>query len=231
MFMSVKERLLKFLEYKQMTQLEFTRRIGVAPSYIGAMRRSISDDKVKTIRHEFPELNTSWLLYGEGKMINAAGRNKEVAGEGYAAEPDTTALSRDVRMYEVPLLPVAAYAGNLQMWSEGVALRDCEKVVSPVKGADFAIKVSGDSMEPDLHDGATILIKKINDVAFIPWGNKMVIDTENGVLVKEVYPVRETHRRIEARSLNPKYPPFEIPTESIYGLYRILGQVQIFTTM
>ena len=146
------------------------------------------------------------------------------------AEPEAQSKLSQRATYEIPLLPVAAYAGNIQAWSDGVALRDCEKVISPVKGADFAIKVSGDSMEPDLHNGATILIKRINDAAFIPWGNKMVIDTENGVFVKEVYPIPQNDRRIEARSTNPNYPPFEIPTESIYGLYRILGQIQIYTT-
>lgn len=223
--MNVKERLLKFLEYKKMTQLEFTQRIGVASSYIGAMRKSISDDKIMRIRKEFPELSTSWLLYGEGEMLE--NRRKTVdsglkrGGRGIS-ESDYE---------EVPLLPVAAYAGNLQLWSEGVALRDCEKVISPVKGADFAIKVSGDSMEPELHDGVTILIKKINDKAFIPWGNQMVIDSENGVFVKKVYPAGDSRDKIEARSINPKYPPFEIPAASIYGLYRILGQVRIYSTM
>lgn len=220
--MKVKERLLKYLKFHRITQLEFAKRMEVSPAYVGAMRRSMSDDKIKRLRKEFPDLNTDWLLYGEGEML----LSRDSAGDGAIASIPTATEG-----YEVPLLPVAAYAGNLQLWSQGVSLRDCEKVISPVRGADFAIKVSGDSMEPDLHDGATILIKRINDKAFIPWGNKMVIDTENGVLVKEVYPVTDDRYKIEARSLNPKYPPIEIPTDSIYGLYRVLGQVQIFTTI
>ena len=218
--MTVKERLLEYLRYKRITQLEFAHRMEVSPAYVGAMRRSMSDDKIKRLRREFPDLNTDWLLYGEGRMLN----------DGYPNDEKGTASVTTEEIYEVPLLPVAAYAGNLQLWSQGVTLKDCEKVISPVKGADFAIRVSGDSMEPDLHDGATILIKRINEKAFIPWGNKMVIDTENGVLVKEVYPVANDRYKIEARSLNPKYPPIEIPAESIYGLYRVLGQVQVYTT-
>lgn len=213
----VKTRLLEFLHYKHLTQSEFCRRIGVSPTYIGAMRKSISDDRVRVLRRAFPELNTAWLLYGEGEMLNNA--------------PAAENRPADAMGYEVPLLPVAAYAGNLQQWSDGVTLRDCEKVVSPVRGADFAIRVSGDSMEPVLHNGVTILIKRINEQAFIPWGSNLVIDTENGVLVKTVYPGAQGRKSIEARSVNPKYPPIEIPHSSIYGLYRILGAVQVYTTV
>ena len=119
------------------------------------------------------------------------------------------------------MLPVEAYAGCLQQWSRGVMLRDCEKVVSPVPGVDFGIRITGDSMEPEFKDGSILFIKRINEKAFIPWGHPMVIDTENGVVVKVIYPAGDSvvlpdcpMEYIEARSYNPAYPPFLIPTES-----------------
>lgn len=233
----VKERLLAYLRAKGEKQVDFTRRLGVSAAYIGAMRKGISSAKMRQIRELYPDLNPLWLLYGEGNMIGDG--ESGIGNSGVVAMPDAQEVEARAReMFEVPLLPVSAYAGGLQQYSEGVALRDCEKVVSPVKGADFAIRVSGDSMEPELHDGSTILIKRINDRAFIPWGSKMVIDTENGVLVKSVYPGEGDslagngrYGAIEARSLNPKYPPIRIPSGSIYGLYRILGCVTLFTTL
>lgn len=213
----VKERLLEFLKHKRMKQTEFTRMLGVSPSYVLAMRRSLSDDKVMKIRKLFPELNTAWLLYGEGEML--------------ITNQPALPVANPVDEYEVPLLPVAAFAGNLQSWSDGVELAQCEKIVAPVKGADFAIRISGDSMEPALHNGSTIFIKRINDKAFVPWGNSLVIDTENGVLVKNVYPYNGDSQMIEARSVNPNYPPIHIPTDSIYGMYRILSSVTAYATM
>ncbi len=214
---TVKGRLLCFLNEKRLSQSEFGRILGVAPTYVGAMRKSLSTDKVARLTRAFPDLNRDWLLYGEGEMLK----------DPYDNDDSLIETAR----YEVPLLPVAAYAGSLQMWSQSVELRDCEKIVSPVPGADFAIRISGDSMEPKLHDGSTILIKRINEKAFIPWGNPMVIDSENGVLVKDVYPGTRGSAYIEARSANPKYPPIDVPTSSIYGLYRVMGTVNIFSTI
>lgn len=216
---SVKERLLDYLRHIGMKQTEFTKSIGVSPTYIGAMRKSLSADKVMKIRRLYPDLNTAWLLYGEGEML--------IEG-GPVEDADRMEIPEG---YEVPLLPVAAFAGNLQSWSEGYELSQCEKIVAPVKGVDFAIRLSGDSMEPVLHNGSTLFIKRINEKAFLPWGNMMVVDTENGVLVKAIYPVPEEPDMIEARSVNPKYPPIRIPGESIYGIYRILSTTTAYSTL
>ena len=210
----VKHRLLQYLQYKDLSQREFADTLGVSNAYIGAMRRSISDDKVRKIRQSFPDLNTDWLLYGEGNMLR-----QDTTLSVHGGHNDGTLI---------PLLPVDAFAGRLQDYSTGVGLADCEMIVSPVRGADYAIRVSGDSMEPKIHDGSTILIKRINDKAFIPWGNSMVIDSENGVLVKDVYPDEDNPHCIAAKSINPKYPTLSIPRNSIYGLYRILASIQVF---
>lgn len=197
-----------------MTQLEFTQRLGVSPSYVATMRRGLSLSKLERIGEEFPDLNREWLMYGQGDMLI-----------------DQSMAEREfIDGYEVRLLPVAAFAGNLQLWSDGVRDEDCARVVSPVKGADFAIPICGDSMEPDFTDGSTVLIKKINEKAFIPWGNAMVIDTENGVLLKDVYP-DDKEDCIEARSRNLRYPPLHIPKTSIYGLYRVLCSLKMYPTM
>lgn len=131
----------------------------------------------------------------------------------------------------MPLLPVEAYAGNLQEYSRSVALQDCAIIGCPVRGADFAIPISGDSMEPEIHNGTIAAVCRINDRAFIPWGNPMIIDTENGVLIKAVYPSRESRDNIEARSYNSLYPSLQIPKSSIYGLYRIVAYMRKVSTM
>ena len=160
-------------------------------------------------------LSSPQTLAGEGQMLSA--------NTATGTEPQ---LEND----HVPLLPVSAFAGPIQAFSEGVMNDKCETVYSPTRGAELALTISGDSMEPMLHDGTIIFIKRINELAFIPWGHTLVIDTENGAFVKDVYP-GASEDQIVARSKNPKYPEIVIPKSSIYGVYRVLNAVKSFGLM
>lgn len=213
---TVKGRLLTYLKEKRIPQTEFCKRLGVAPTYIGVIRKSIPAEKINRISTLYPDLNRDWLLYGEGEMLinETTDPHKFLKESGYI----------------VPLLPVTAFAGNITAWSQSVNAGDCEKVVSPVRGVDFAIRISGDSMEPDFHDGSIILIKKIDDKAFIPWGHPMIIDSSNGVLFKNVFPSPRGKEFIEAQSLNKKYPPLEIPIDCVYGLYRVVSTLNTYSS-
>lgn len=213
---TVKGRLMTYLKFKRITQVEFCKAIDVASTYIAVIRKSIPADKVNRIVAKYPDLNREWLLYGEGEMI-------------LREEMDPREFLHDAG-YLVPLLPVNAFAGNISAWSDAIRDVDCEKVISPVKGVDFAIRISGDSMEPDFKDASLILIKKIDDKAFIPWAHPMVIDTTNGVFFKKVYPSEKGDGYIEARSINPKYPPLTIPNDAILGIYRLVGTLNTFSS-
>lgn len=217
---SVKDRLLKFIDMEGISKSEFARKMNLSVAYLGAMRKSMPAEKIKQLVGIYPNLNRDWLLYGEGEMYRDANDDST-----------TPSVPADLEELSVPLLPVEAFAGSLQLYSEGVSLRDCEKVIAPMRGADFAIRIHGDSMEPRYYSGSLIFIKRINDRAFIPWGHPMVIDTENGVLVKVVQPSAEGPQFIEAQSYNQKYPPIQIPKESVFGLYRVLGQMDLAGTL
>ena len=122
----------------------------------------------------------------------------------------------------VPLMPIRAQGGSLNDFTQSVMEYDCEKVVSPIKGADFAITVSGDSMSPEYPSGSLVLVKKIDERAFIDWGNVYVLDTINGVIIKKLMPVKEDTSKALCISINPHYPPFEVSFEHVFGVYRVL---------
>ena len=60
----------------------------------------------------------------------------------------------------LPVIPTEAMAGTLGEFADSVHAYDCERMISPIKGADYAIKVCGDSMTPEIPNGSQILIKK-----------------------------------------------------------------------
>lgn len=119
------------------------------------------------------------------------------------------------------VIPTGARAGTLGDFAESVQEYECEKIISPVRGADYAMQITGDSMSPEYPSGSQIIIKRINEKAFIEWGKVYVLDTENGAVVKQI---RRTDNPevVECVSLNPAYQPFKIECKHIRGWYRVL---------
>ena len=68
--MTLKERLLEFVEFKKMNKRQFQISIGVSNSYIQNLNENIGPLILEKISAVYPELNIEWLLTGEGNMIN-----------------------------------------------------------------------------------------------------------------------------------------------------------------
>lgn len=66
---SVKDRLILFIDSKGISKNAFEKACGLSTRYVSNMRQSIQPDKIKKIALVFPELNTGWLLTGEGEML------------------------------------------------------------------------------------------------------------------------------------------------------------------
>lgn len=82
--MSVKERVTEFIKYKKLSVRKFESLCGLSFGYINNMRVSIQPGKITNIARQFPELNTGWLLTGEGEMLKTL---KEEPIPGLAREP------------------------------------------------------------------------------------------------------------------------------------------------
>lgn len=233
-------RIKDLMSYYQLSQSDFAKQIGVRQPNISAIlkgERPCGSGVLNKILLSF-DIDRAWLLTGEGSMLkNGFAVDLDESAIKIASESDDTKKSAPRQStgfndYKVPLIPTAALANSLSEYlGPGIRKADCQSIISPVPGAEFAITISGDSMEPKFHDGMVVFLKKINDAAFIPWGNTMVLDTENGAFIKDVFPIAGDDSSIEARSLNPLYPPLLIPKTSIYGMYRVLNATKFFTTM
>ena len=216
--MTDKERILALRDYTRLNlkRMAEEARVGTVQTLydIKNGKHGISREVAARLHARWPELSLLWLHTGEGDML--------MSESTAPAEPDTD---------RVPLLPVSAFAGSIQAFTnDGVRLNQCENIFSPTRGAELALTVSGDSMEPQLQDGSIIFIKKINEESFIPWGHTLVLDTETGAFIKDVYPA-DTADKLIARSKNPKYPDMQIPKKSIFGVYRVLNAIKSFGLM
>lgn len=85
---TVKQRLIEFIKFKQITVREFERSIGVSNGYVSKITGTIGADKLHRISVEYPELNVEWLMVGSGDMLSGKAPKAqgviEMDGSGFA---------------------------------------------------------------------------------------------------------------------------------------------------
>ena len=210
---NVFQRLKSVLSWSRLSVNSFAKKLNVAQFTTNNYFRGNREprrDFLEKVTEAFPEISLSWLLTGEGEMLVTDAPHPPAA---------PTADNR------IPLLPVAAHAGKLSEYSDAVTRRDCELMTSPLPGIDFALRVDGDSMLPELPGGSIVLVRKVDGSAFIEWGKVYVLDTVNGAVVKRIEPSDDD--TLLCVSDNERYRPFKVNRSHIYGMYKVVCCVNI----
>lgn len=207
--MSVKDRLLDFVAYTGLSRRKFQERINVSNSYIQNISEGIGADVMNRISIQFPDLNTSWLLTGEGEMLKSS---CDVVSQ----------KSSNTR----PRIPYDAAAGTLTETVEGVAEYQCEQVpiISVFPKYDFTIRIFGRSMEPEYFAGDEVACLRVNEKRFLQWGRVHVLDTTQGIVIKRIY---DNGDCIVCKSFNPEFPDFSIPKEDIRSYNLVVGSIRL----
>ena len=200
-----------YIEHQGIKRSVFEKSCGFSNGYLRNLKENPSAAKIEDILTVYPEISRVWLLSGEGEMLNSDKPNEQFA------------VSKTETATTVPLIPISAQGGSLNEFVVSIKGSECERIISPINGVDFAIQVSGDSMAPEYPNGSRVFIKKINERAFIEWGKTYVLDTCNGTVIKTLVP-SEKPEYVRCLSINPDpmYAPFEICLEDVYGMYKVL---------
>lgn len=205
---TVKDRLKAYLSAKNISMAEFGRRIGVSGAYVTSMRKSIQPDKIEKIRTEFPDLDIDWLL---------TGKEKEQKQTVDIALRDSAGTRPHVDLY-------AAGGGNEVL--DGVTLARCEQVpvVPMLPRYDFTIRVTGESMQPQIMPGDVVACMRIDEPTFLQWGRIHVLSTSQGIVIKKIFDAGDGIRCV---SFNKDYPDFVIPKQEIYSFNLVVGLIRL----
>lgn len=176
---------------------------------------------------EFPEFNYEWLMTGVGPMCKsleaekAAGFRARYPSQAPALAKPAEPCSKDA----IPLIPYDAIAGYGSFDFQELPIEDYYSVAD-LKGADFLIRVKGDSMSPKYSGGDIVACKKIEMITFWQWHKIYAICTRNqGILIKRVEEYPNNPAFISCRSENPAYRPFEIHEDEIISAALVLGAI------
>ena len=192
--MEIKDRISKFIQYKNITIAEFERNVSLANGYIKKFKGSIGSDKLNNIISYYPDININWLITGEGSMLKSEISNMLVESPMEYGKKQTR-----------PRIPYTAAAGSLTSAVEGVTSDQCEQIprINVFPDYDFTIILKGDSMEPKYEGGDEVACKRIDSTSFIQWGKVHVLDTAQGIIIKRIY---EDGEKIRCASYNTEYP-------------------------
>ena len=102
-------------------------------------------------------------------------------------------------------------------------LAQCEQVpvVSIFPNYTFTMRVTGESMVPQINPGDEVACLKIEEPTFLQWGRPHVLFTSQGVIVKKILD------GIRCVSINPDYPEFVIPKNEIYTYNLVVGLIRL----
>ncbi|MCS2404480.1 S24 family peptidase [Bacteroides salyersiae] len=213
--MEIKDRISKFIQYKNITIAEFERNVSLANGYIKKFKGSIGSDKLNNIISYYPDININWLITGEGSMLKSEISNM-------LAESPIEYGKKQTR----PRIPYTAAAGSLTSAVEGITANQCEQIprINAFPDYDFTIIIKGSSMEPKYEGGDEVACKRIDNTSFIQWGKVHVLDTAQGIIIKRIY---EDGEKIRCTSYNPEYPDFSIQKEEIFSMSLVVGLIRL----
>ena len=190
-------------------------KLGKANAYfrnMGYITESIAEE----VKQYIPDINIEYVNNGIGEQFIEGIPRKMIEKEDKAAP----------KVKQVPLLSTAAHGGSLIGFDEGDNIQ-CEMIMSPVTNADIALTVAGDSMSPEYPNGCRVFIRRINEAAFLDWGCTYVLDTINGIVIKNIFPKDGDESKVVCRSINPNYPDFTISKVDVRGWYKVVLQMSM----
>lgn len=235
----LKERLLYFIDYKKITVQSFERTVGLSNASVAKMGNNTRRSTIDKISNMFPELNTNWLLTGEGEMLNRSTSESSVLPLDpilpTSDEQDVSLEPLQVpfpRSHYQPIYDIRVCAG------QGIGFDGNEnKIVKWVAIPDFrgcqGMIVYGDSMYDKYKSGDVIFFRQIFNRNYIENGQPYIVITREDRLLKLLYDDGDPdYITLVSYNVctNPDgrrtYPDMKVPKEDILFLYKVMGRLE-----
>lgn len=215
---ALNKRIKEIIKTENMSDTQFANKIGVPQTTVSNIFKRDSDVKcslLHKILDVYPCISPDWLLRGNGEMYlqdNAVMFPTEITGG-------------------VPFYDRAIECGTPADFNACIEAGKADgRIMLPNIQGDFALVAHGDSMvdaeHPDrsIPSGAIVVLRKVDEAAFIRWGEVYALATRDGFVIKRIMPLDGDN--IECHSLNSvDFPPFRVSKSDIFGVARVVAVV------
>ncbi len=229
---NIKDRVLEFAEYKEVSKQEFFRKTGLKYSnFTGKSKQSdLNSTYIAEILLKYPNINTDWLITGKGSMIKKNSENENAqANNVFKLKTDQLVSNQ-----QVPLYNIEASAGIVGLFNNHNETESPVDYISipNLPKCDGALYVSGDSMYPLLKSGDIVMYKEINDIINnIFWGEMYLIsidvDGEEYVSVKWIQKSEKGEDYIKLVSQNQNHQAKDIPLGKVRALAFVKASIRV----
>jgi repressor LexA len=245
--MNTSDRIAHLLSYSGLNAQAFAAHIGCKTKQsiyelLKGRTKTISPSMQSKILSSFPEVESTWLLTGEGQMLKSpptqqsSGDNSpNVMGNNNMVGNTITTTHAPAPVYTQenavrPIVPVELYKKpNTDIYNEIVK--------KPSSGIEYAqyfrsfsdfcmyMRVQGDAMSPNFIRGDLLALSLLN-ATYIINGTIYVLDTRSYGLVLRV--VIDKGDSYECHSLGDekRYAPFSIPKSDVIRIYQVMGLIR-----
>jgi len=221
-----KNRLLEFLKHLGIGQNAFEKKVGISNGYIAHLKVSIGSGVLLKITNTYPELNTEWLLTGEGEMLKTSLPQK-------SASEESVFSGKLIPFYDAEVAAGTGYGMNMEAVTHPVGMIEIGGLLND---SESALRVYGNSMVPNYPAGCVVGLKTHSD-SFIEPGSVYVIETAENRYLKRLYYnkdktafrcVSDNHMLHDSGPMKGElyYPDFEIPFNEVIRLSRVTGVIK-----
>ena len=202
------------------------RALGIQPpSVAGARKRKmIPGQWIEKIALDY-NICADWLLFGRGPMRSGDVRKEEALTE-LRRKTDKILGKTDDEIIMIPMVEAVLSAGGGSFETSAITGRDyafrrdfIERKGNP--NDMILMRVSGDSMEPEVLNGDVVLIDQ-GKTRIVP-GQMFAVGFEEAIYLKRI---DITPGKAILKSANPVYPPMELDIRGqMSDLFRVIGRV------
>lgn len=227
--MTVKERLIAFMKSKKLTHRAFADSVGLSSGFVGAISKGIGSEILHRISLQYPDLNTAWLILGDGDML------KEPVNPDALAE--VMLVKRDMEARGLLKPSGVPYYENVEATC-GIVPQSNDYPEVPAFYINYEhfndctayVPVVGDSMFPQYCSGEIIAVKQILNMGIIQWGEAYFVCTNDDAnslkTIKLIHP-HDDDSKIILRASNPNYKgDTVIDKVDIVSLFVIKGKIK-----
>lgn len=207
--------------YAEGNEKRFAESLGVKPAVVnnytkGKQQSKPGFDVLQKICEIYPDISLEWLIAGKGQML----KGRQATERTMLTMPDSGVL--------IPVLNHKVAANYLCGYHSQEQISQLASMVLPnniVRGKQFyAMQVSGDSMEPTLHDGDYVIchIHERSDWEYINNGEVCVMVTaNNGLQVKRLQNKLLSKGVFTCVSDNKYHLPFDLAPDEINTIWKV----------